>query len=105
MKTLSVYKNTDITNGEMLSALQKLGFYEVEADADEYKMLCDNPKWYFRLPRRPLNEFIVKAYTATFSNSLLEIGLIKDFDDLVKMVLKERTKKRRDEKKQTALSA
>jgi small nuclear ribonucleoprotein (snRNP)-like protein len=32
-------------------------------------------------------------------------GILEDFDDLVKMVLKERTKKRKKQKKQTAVMA
>lgn len=44
-------------------------------------------------------------YTAKFSKMLLDFGVIEDFDDLVKMVLKERAKKRKEEKKQMAAMA
>lgn len=51
---------------------------------------------YLAMPRRPLDEFILKGYTAKFSKMLLDFGVLEDYDDLVKMVLKERLKKRRE---------
>ncbi len=93
MNILKVYKETEITNAEMIDMLQKLGFIEVKGDAHDYRMENKAFDMYLLMPRRPLNEFIWKGYTAKFSKMLLDFGVIEDYDDLVKMVLKERLKK------------
>lgn len=100
MAILKVYKETDITNKEMIDVLQRLGFVEVTGDVHDYRMKNKAFDMYLLMPRRPLNEFILKGYTTKFSKMLLDFGVMEDFDDLVKMVLKERAKKRREEKKQ-----
>jgi hypothetical protein len=105
MAILKVYKETDITNKEMIDVLQRLGFVEVTGDIHDYRMENKAFDMYLLMPRRPLNEFILKGYTAKFSKMLLDFGITEDFDDLVKMVLKERAKKRREEKKQIAVVA
>jgi hypothetical protein len=105
MNILSIYKNTDVTNGEMLEALKKLGYVEVAGDPRDYRMENKAADSHVIMPRRPLDENIVKAFTATFSNLLFMQGITEDFDDLVKMVLKARTKKRRELKTQTAEAA
>ena len=51
-----------------------------------------------------MEENILKAFTASTSHLLTEFGVINDFDDLVKMVLKERAKKRKEDKKQMAVA-
>ena len=104
MAILKVYKETDITNKEMIDVLQRLGFVEVTGDVHDYRMENKAFDMYLLMPRRPLNEFILKGYTAKFSKMLLDFGVTEDFDDLVKMVLKERAKKRREEKKQMAIA-
>jgi hypothetical protein len=103
MTQLKVYKETDITNKEMIDVLQKLGFIEAKGDAHDYRMESKTADMYLLMPHRPLNEFILKGYTTKFSKMLLDFGVTEDFDDLVKMVLKERAKKRRAEKKQMAI--
>jgi hypothetical protein len=105
MNILKVYKETDITNQEMMDVLQKLRFIEVSGDVHDYRMENKAFDMYLIMPRRPLNEFILKGYTAKFSKMLLDFGVIEDFDDLVKMVLKERTKNKREQKKQLAVMA
>jgi hypothetical protein len=105
MTILKVYKETQLTNGEMLAALTHLGFKEVPSNPIEYRMQHTASELYLALPRRPLDELILKGYTAKFSYQLCEFGLIEDSDDLVKMILKERAKKRRDLKMQTAEAA
>ena len=103
MNILKVYNETDITNAEMMEALKKLGFIEIAGDVHDYRMESKTFDMYLIMPRRPLNEFILKGYTAKFSKMLVDFGVTEDFDDLVKMVLKERAKKRREEKKHTAV--
>ena len=105
MTILKVYKETDITNKEMIDVLQKLGFTEIKGDEHDYRMENKSFDMYLIMPRRPLTEFILKGYTAKFSKMLLDFGVTEGFDDLVKMVLKERAKKRREDKKQVAVMA
>jgi hypothetical protein len=105
MNYLRVYKETQITNSEMLNVLKTLGFKEVNGDPRDYRMENTEYDMYIAIPRRPLDENILKAFTASTSHLLSEFGVIEDFDDLVKMVLKERTKKRKEEKKQMAVMA
>jgi hypothetical protein len=103
MNYLRVYKETQITNNEMLNVLKTLGFKEVNGDPRDYRMENAEYDMYITIPRRPLDENILKAFTASTSHLLSEFGVIEDFDDLVKMVLKERAKKRKEEKKQMAV--
>lgn len=103
MTILKVYKETDITNKEMIDVLQKLGFKEIPGDPHDYQMENTTFDMYIIMPRRSPNEFILKGYTTKFSKMLVDFGVTEDFDDLVKMVLKERAKKRREEKKHTAV--
>ncbi len=102
MNYLRVYKETQITNSELLNALKTLGFKEVNGDPRDYRMENAAHDIYVAIPRRPLDENVLKAFTASTSHLLTEFGVINDFDDLVKMVLKERAKKRKEEKKQMA---
>ena len=105
MNILQVYKETDITNAEMIAALHTLGFVEAVGDAHDYRMENEAFDMYLVMPRRPLDEFILKGYTTKFSNMLLDFGVTKDYDDLVKMILKERTKKQKALKQQTSEAA
>lgn len=100
MNYLQVYKETQITNAEMLNALQSLGFKEKSSDARDYRLENAEYDMYIVIPRRPLDENILKTFTASTSHLLYEFGVIADYDDLVKMVLKQRTKQKRALKKQ-----
>ncbi len=104
MNYLKVYKETHITNGEMLEALQELGFKEVKGEPNDFRMENTEFDMYILIPRRPLDEYILKTFTASTSHLLVEFGVINDYDDLVKMILKERAKKQKALKQQ-AISA
>lgn len=93
MNYLRVYKDLDITNREMIEALNRLGFTETPHSTREYRMVNDAQKSVIRIPREPLDQYILKAYTVSFSNLLYLQGIIADFDDLVKMIEKERLEK------------
>lgn len=105
MTILKVYKETQVTNEEMLAILEQLGFVETPSNPIEYRMQHTTSELYLVMPRMPLNEHILKGYTAKFSYLLCEFGIIKNNDDLVKMILKERIKKRHDLQTQTAEAA
>ena len=105
MTILKVYNETQVTNGEMLAILTQLGFVETPSNPIEYRMQHTTSELYLVMPRMPLNEHILKGYTAKFGYLLCEFGILKHNDDLVKMILKERTKKRRILQTQTAEAA
>jgi hypothetical protein len=105
MTILKVYKETQVTNGEMLAILTQLGFAETPSAQNEYRMQHTTSELYLVMPRRPLDEHILKGYTAKFGYLLSEFGILGDNDELVKMILKERTQKRRELKTQTAEAA
>lgn len=105
MTYLKVYKETQVTNSEMLQILQSLGFKESNGDPHDFRLENVQYGMSIVIPRRPLDEYILKTFTASTSHLLYEFGVITDYDDLVKMVLKARTKKRRDLKTQTAEAA
>jgi hypothetical protein len=98
MTILTVYKNLDITNAEMIEALQKLGFKEKTGRSKSYWMVNEERQSDIRIPRKPLLDFILKADTATFSYLLHQQGIIKEYDDLVKMIEKDRLEKQKQEK-------
>jgi hypothetical protein len=109
MLILRVYKDADVTVGEMLEVLNGLGFEEIPSDPKEY--LLENKAFNikFHLPRKSSEIYVLKGYTAMFSQRLVDHGVLNDFDDLVKMVLKERARKKRalkkQQKEQAALAA
>jgi hypothetical protein len=105
MTILKVYNETQVTNGEMLAILAQLGFVETPSNPIEYRMQHTTSELYLVMPRLPLNEYILKGYTAKFGYLLCEFDILKDNDDLVKMILKERAKKRRNVHTQTAEAA
>jgi hypothetical protein len=93
MNYLRVYKELDVTNREMIETLSRLGFKETSVSPKEYRMVNELKKSVVRLPREPLDHYILKAYTVSFSNLLYLQGIIAEFDDLVKMIEKERLEK------------
>ena len=93
MNYLRVYKELDVTNREMIETLTRLGFKETPVSPKEYRMVNEAKKSVVRLPCEPLDRYILKAYTVSFSNLLYLQGIIAEFDDLVKMIEKERLEK------------
>jgi hypothetical protein len=81
----------------MIETLTRLGFKETPVSAKEYRMVNEAQKSVIRLPREPLDHYIFKAYTVSFSNLLYLQGIITEFDDLVKMIEKERLEKAKEE--------
>jgi hypothetical protein len=100
MNYLTVYKDTEVTNNEMLEALKSLGYVEIENEPLYIRLENPQSKLHLVMPNDPLSEYIKKYYTAKFSYQLEMFEIIKHRDDLVKGILKERTKKKRALKKQ-----
>jgi predicted RNA binding protein YcfA (HicA-like mRNA interferase family)/predicted DNA-binding protein YlxM (UPF0122 family) len=96
MEYLTVYENTEVTNEEMLEAIKALGFVQIENNNAHYFYL-EHPvcKLTIDIPKSPLDGYIPKFFTAKYSYQLEMFELIKHRDDLVKKILRERSKKNR----------
>ena len=84
-----VYKELNVTYGEVAQALKQLG-YRDESNQAYFRFVNDTYESELLLPVRPLDTFFVKANTVGFSNLLFMQGVIKDPDNLVKLIEKNR---------------
>jgi hypothetical protein len=84
-----VYKEMEVTYGEMAQALKQLG-YQDESTSKHFRFVNDAYKSEFLLPARPLETKFVKANTVSFSNLLFMQGVVKNPEKLVKMIEKNR---------------
>ena len=85
----NVYKEMDVTYGEMAQALSQLGFKD-ESTPDLFLFVREPKKQEVRLPYRPADTLFAKINTLGFSNILFMQGIIKHPDNLVKMIEKNR---------------
>jgi hypothetical protein len=84
-----VYKEMEVTYGEIAQALKQLG-YQDESTAQNFRFINEAYKSEFLLPARPLESKFVKANTVSFSNLLFMQGVVKNPDKLVKIIEKNR---------------
>jgi hypothetical protein len=84
-----VYKEMEVTYGEIAQALKQLG-YKDESTSKHFRFVNDAFKSEFLLPTRPLESKFVKANTVSFSNLLFMQGVVKNPDKLVKIIEKNR---------------
>ena len=87
-----VYKEAEVTYGEVAEALTQLGFRD--ESTQEY-FLFSHEKSEIRLPFRATDALFAKINTLGFSNILFMQGIIKHPDNLVKMIEKNRLAKKR----------
>jgi hypothetical protein len=86
----NVYKEMDVTYGEMAQALTQLGFKD-ESTSELFLFVREARKVEVRLPYRPDDTLFAKINTLGFSNILFMQGIIKHPDNLVKMIEKKRS--------------
>lgn len=86
-----VYKEMNVTYGEVAQALEQLG-YRNESNLEYFKFINEKYQSEIILPASPLESDFVKANTVGFSNLLFMQGVIKDPDNLVKIIEKNRNK-------------
>jgi hypothetical protein len=86
----NVYKEMDVTYGEMAQALTQLGFKD-ESTSELFLFVREARKVEVRLPYRPEDTLFAKINTLGFSNILFMQGIIKHPDNLVKMIEKKRS--------------
>jgi hypothetical protein len=86
----NVYKEMDVTYGEVAQALTQLGFKD-ESTPELFLFVREARKVEVRLPYRPDDTLFAKINTLGFSNILFMQGIIKHPDKLVKMIEKNRS--------------
>ncbi len=105
MKLLGVYKNLNITFGELDAAMQSLNFKKrLERTKYSFKEEFFGKKiWiavffneqsdrFYRLTQQPANELVPKHEIVKISDQLYQLGFIKDYDDLAKLIEKNRVR-------------
>jgi hypothetical protein len=85
-----VYKEISPTYQEVAEALTQLGFRE-ETNSEFFLFVNDKHKSEVKLPARPYDAPFLKANLAGFSYLLFMQGVIKDTDDLAKLIEKNRS--------------
>ena len=80
-----VYKEMDVTYGEVAQVLTQLGFRD-ESTQEQFLFVKEATKSEVRLPYRPMDSLFAKINTLGFSNILFMQGIIKHPDNLVKMI-------------------
>ena len=84
-----VYKEIDVTYGEVAEALGQLGFID-KSTQDYFLLVNESTKSEVRLPYRPKDALFPKINSLGFSNILFMQGIIKHPDNLIKMIEKNR---------------
>jgi hypothetical protein len=91
MQYTKVYKEISPSYQEVAEALKQLGFRE-ETNSEFFLFVNDKHKSEVKLPARPYDAPFLKANLAGFSYLLFMQGVIKDSDDLAKLIEKNRLK-------------
>ena len=89
MEGKRVYKEMIITYGELAQALTQLGFQN-QSDANYFRFVNSEHNSRVLLKSNPENKTLFKAIISGYSYQLYMQGVIDDFDDLAKLVEKNR---------------
>jgi signal recognition particle subunit SEC65 len=90
MEGRRVYKEMSITYGELSQALTELGFSN-ESDAEHFRYVHKKYASVILLKANPSNRALFKAIISGFSYQLFMQGVIEEYDDLAKLVEKNRS--------------
>ena len=91
MTASNIYKDITITSGEFIQVLTKL-HYRKETEGNYYRFVNDKYNSIVILPIQPLDESVLKVHLATYTFRLQLQGVIKQEEDIIKMVEKNRLK-------------
>ena len=89
MEGRRVYKEMNITYGELAHALTQLGFKN-ESDSEHFRYVNKEQDSVILLRANPASRLLFKAIISGFSYQLYMQGVIEDYDDLAKLVEKNR---------------
>jgi hypothetical protein len=93
MSTLPrIIAEVSVTYGEMIEVLSKLG-YSQEFDGKNNRYVNDRYESVVLLPVRSFDTILEKVYLALYSSHLYQQGVIKEEDNLIQMIQKNRAKK------------
>jgi hypothetical protein len=87
-----IFVEVPVTYGEMIEVLTKLGYHQ-EFDGKNNRYVNDTHNSFVLLPVRPLDEILEKIYVAVTSSRLYLQGVIKEEENLIRMIQKNRLKK------------
>lgn len=86
-----IFVEVSVTNSEFMKVLTQIGFRD-ESTTERFRFVNDKYNSTVVLPVRPLDEAVQRIYVADYSFQLYMQGIIKDEENLVKKVLKNRIK-------------
>lgn len=89
MQYLHVYKELVANYGEIAEALKKLGFQDMSTPK-HFRLVNTIHNSEVKLPARPLDAVFAKINLAGYSYQLYMQGVIEEYDDLAKLVEKNR---------------
>ena len=90
MQYLHVYKEIIANYGEITEALKQLGFQDVSTEK-HFRLVNTAHNSEVKLPARPLDAVFSKANLAGYSYQLYMQGVIEEYDDLAKLIEKNRS--------------
>ena len=99
MNISNIYKNVTITNAEFIQVLTKL-HYQKKDVGENYVFANNKYNSIVILPIKPMSEPVQKVHLATYTFRLFLQGVIKQEDDIIKMVEKNRIKQKEKEKQE-----
>ena len=99
-----IYIEVPVTYGEMITVLTKLG-YQQEFDGKHNRYTNEKHKSVVVLPVRPLDETVERIDVAAASYRLYLQGVIKEEENLVRMIQKNRLKQSKKGEKLEQASA
>jgi predicted RNA binding protein YcfA (HicA-like mRNA interferase family) len=91
-----IYIDVPVTYGEMSQVLTKLGYHQ-EFDGKHNRFINEKYKSMVILPIRPLDEIVERIDVAGASYRLYLQGVIKEEENLIHMIQKNRLKKNKKE--------
>ncbi len=89
MTVSNIYKDITITSGEFIQVLFKL-HYRKETEGNYYRFVNDKFNSIVIIPIQPLNEPVPKVHLVTYTFRLTLQGVIKNEEDIIKIVEKNR---------------
>lgn len=89
MQYLHVYKDITASYSEMAEALKKLGFLDLST-SKHFRFVNSTHNSEVKLPLRPFDAPFSKANLAGYSYQLYMQGVTEEYDDLAKLIEKNR---------------
>ncbi len=93
MTISNIYKDITITNAEFIQVLTKLHYHK-NTEGDYYRFVNDKYNSVVILPVEPLEKPVQKVHLATYTFRLFLQGVIKQQEDIIQMVEKNRSKEK-----------